>query len=309
MRNKDVSIDRVKDDDSVYVIRDASNIIIGRIKIIELELANKSMDIRLKFYRVNDDRLLAEALDKFCRVIFNDGRIFKLNIFVSEDLDVNVFLNMGFILEGIITDTIISNNIRKSELLFGININDYNQSKKIDHVELVGKDIFIRNLTPGDAEAMLDFYIRNEEHLRKYEPQRDKSFYTINTQYAILKDTYKEFIKGTDITLGIFKEDNLIGRIKVSNIVYGIFKSCFLGYAMDKDYVGKGYMKEAVGLVSDYIFNEMELHRIEASTLTDNIKSQAVLKANGFKELGVNKDYLYINGEWRDHITFYKINE
>lgn len=309
MKSRNVHIDKVNDDDSVYIIRDATDITVGRIKVIELDTANRSTSIRLKFYRINDSKLLEEALDIFCKAIFKDSRMFKLNIIVSEDADINTFLNMGFVLEGIITENIITNNVGKSELLFGININDYNQNKKINHIALVGKDIVIRNLTPGDAEAMLNFYIRNEEHLMKYEPQRDKTFYTLNTQYAILKDAYKEFIKGTDITLGIFKEDNLIGRIKISNIVYGIFKSCYLGYAMDKDNVGRGYMKESVTLVIDYIFNEMELHRVEASTLVDNVKSQAVLKANGFNELGINKEYLYINGEWRDHIIFYKTKQ
>ena len=68
-------------------------------------------------------------------------------------------------------------------------------------------------------------------------------------------------------------------------------------------------MKEAVRLVIKYAFSEMDLHRIEASTLLDNVKSQRVLLANGFKELGVNKDYLLINGDWRDHRTFYIIND
>ena len=27
----------------------------------------------------------------------------------------------------------------------------------------------------------------------------------------------------------------------------------------------------------------------------------------GFEEIGLNKQYLYINGKWSDHITFYKI--
>ena len=76
---------------------------------------------------------------------------------------------------------------------------------------------------------------------------------------------------------------------------------------MDKDHQGNGYMKEAVNLVLEYIKNDLELHRVEASTLVDNVKSQSVLKSCGFEELGLNKKYLYINGDWRDHITFYKI--
>jgi ribosomal-protein-alanine N-acetyltransferase len=56
----------------------------------------------------------------------------------------------------------------------------------------------------------------------------------------------------------------------------------------------------------EYAFDELELHRIEATTLIDNEKSQRVLRNCGFKELGISEKYLYINGEWRDHMIFYK---
>ena len=97
-----------------------------------------------------------------------------------------------------------------------------------------------------------------------------------------------------------------IGKVQISNIVLGIFKSAFVGYSIDVEYQGQGYMKEALNLVLEYAFIDMELHRIEASTLIDNLRSQGVLMGCGFKKLGINEKYLYINGEWRDHITFYK---
>ncbi len=53
----------------------------------------------------------------------------------------------------------------------------------------------------------------------------------------------------------------------------------------------------------------MGLHRIEASTLIDNIKSQRVLLSCGFKEVGISDKYLFINGKWRDHRNFALINE
>jgi len=87
----------------------------------------------------------------------------------------------------------------------------------------------------------------------------------------------------------------------------GVFKNAFIGYSMDEKEQNKGYMKEAVKLAVTYAFEELELHRIEATTLVDNEKSQRVLKNCGFRELGISEKYLYINGEWRDHMVFYKV--
>jgi len=107
--------------------------------------------------------------------------------------------------------------------------------------------------------------------------------------------------------LGIYKNNKIIGKIRISNIVMGVFKNAFIGYSMDEKEQNKGYMKESVKLAVAYAFKELELHRMEATTLIDNEKSQRVLKNCGFKELGISEKYLYINGEWRDHMVFYKV--
>ena len=85
----------------------------------------------------------------------------------------------------------------------------------------------------------------------------------------------------------------MIGRIRIYNIMHGVFKSSFIGYSIDEKYQGNGYMKEAVSLVLRYAYEELGLHRIEATTLVDNEKSQRVLRACGFNELGTCKD-IYI---------------
>lgn len=111
-------------------------------------------------------------------------------------------------------------------------------------------------------------------------------------------------MNGKSIPFGIYRNNKLIGKIQVSNIVLGIFRNAFIGYSIDEDQQGKGYMKEAINLVLDYAFTELKLHRIEASTLVNNKRSQSVLKACGFKEIGLSEKYLYINNMWQDHCIF-----
>ena len=43
-----------------------------------------------------------------------------------------------------------------------------------------------------------------------------------------------------------------------------------LDIPIDENEQGKGYMKEAVKLAIDYAYDELELHRIEASTMVSN---------------------------------------
>lgn len=304
---KEVNIELIKGTLNDYIIKDKSNIIIGRFIIIDLDRENKRCNVRLKFYRENNYDLLRESLELILKAIFKENDIFKANFTVKENVILSAFLDLGFTLEGVFTDNIYTSGNFMDELSLGINRNEYMNSNRSNIVELKGIRIGVRNFVPDDARELLDYYIRNEDHLKNFEPTRDKNFYTIEVQRKILLESYRHLMSGISSDLGIYIGDKLIGKVKLSNIVYGVFRSGILGYSIDKDYQGKGYMREAVNLILDYAKNYLDLHRIEASILVDNDKSKGVLLGCGFEEVGINRKYLYINGKWRDHITFAKI--
>jgi ribosomal-protein-alanine N-acetyltransferase len=216
------------------------------------------------------------------------------------------FTDLGFKLEGIISNSIIFNKMFKDELLFGVDFDNFRNDHKYKDIEIKGRNIELSVLTPDDAEEVLNYYLKNKKYLSPFEPDRDESFYTLVGQKRILIEGYKQFLNGDSVNFGIYKDRKFIGKIQISNIVMGVFKNAFVGYSIDENEQGKGYMKEALTLVTEYAFDDIGVHRLEASTLLDNIKSQKVLKACDFKELGINEKYLFINGKWKDHITFYK---
>ena len=307
--DKNVFIEAIRGNDREYVVKDKVGIILGRFFLKDLDSKNKKVDVKFKFYKEYNYKLMKETLRKILKVLFAEKDIYKINLFVSDIKNFNAYLDLGFMLEGILSDNICNNGIQKDEYIMGININDFNDKVKLVQFQLNTERLALRNLTPENTEEMLDYYIRNEEHLRQYEPTRDSGFYTYEGQKEILTESFRQFIDGTSIDLGIFKDEKLIGKIKLSNIVYGILRNAFVGYSIDKEHQGKGYMKEALNTVCSYAFEEMGLHRLEASTLIENSRSQGVLKACGFNELGISEKYLYINGEWRDHKIFYKVND
>ncbi|MDK0548241.1 GNAT family protein [Clostridium perfringens] len=307
--DKNVFIEAIRGNDREYVVKDKVGIILGRFFLKDLDSKNKKVDVKFKFYKEDNYKLMKETLRKILKVLFAEKDIYKINLFVSDIKNFNAYLGLGFMLEGILSDNVCNNGIQKDEYIMGININDFNDKVKLVQFQLNTERLALRNLTPENTEEMLDYYIRNEEHLRQYEPTRDSGFYTYEGQKEILTESFRQFIDGTSIDLGIFKDEKLIGKIKLSNIVYGILRNAFVGYSIDKEHQGKGYMKEALNTVCSYAFEEMGLHRLEASTLMENSRSQGVLKACGFNELGISEKYLYINGEWRDHKIFYKVND
>ena len=276
---------------------------------LELESSSKTCDIKLKFYREYNCELLNDTLTLILKATFKDSNIFKVNIKVLENINFNPFLDLGFTLEGIFNQNQYFKGEYFDELSFGITRIEYNQMSRYSLVELKGKDIILRNLTPMNAEEVLEYYKKNKNHLAPFEPAKDNNFYTLEAQKRFLNKSYREFLSGTNVDLGIFKEEKLIGKIKISRILHGSFKNGILGYSIDEDEQGKGYMKESVKLLLKYAFNECELHRIEASALVSNEKSRRVLAKCGFKLIGINEKYLLINGKWEDHATYYILKE
>ena len=56
-------------------------------------------------------------------------------------------------------------------------------------------------------------------------------------------------------------------------------------------------------------FDELRLHCVQAETLLHNVRSQRVLKRNGFRRIGMAPAYLKIAGRWQDHILYQVIND
>ena len=81
-----------------------------------------------------------------------------------------------------------------------------------------------------------------------------------------------------------------------------------LGYWMGAPYAGKGLMGEAVRLVmSRSRRRACRLRRIEAACVPENQASLRLLEKAGFVREGYAREYLAINGVWRDHLLFAKL--
>jgi [ribosomal protein S5]-alanine N-acetyltransferase len=100
-------------------------------------------------------------------------------------------------------------------------------------------------------------------------------------------------------------EDNmLLGGCTLSNVRRGVTQCCALGYWVGQNFARQGYMIDAVRALVPFIFRTLGLHRIEAACLPSNAPSRSLLAKAGFREEGLARRYLQINGEWQDHVLF-----
>lgn len=115
-----------------------------------------------------------------------------------------------------------------------------------------------------------------------------------------------EMRDGQGYSFLIFRKSDraLVGGISISNVRRGVAQSASLGYWIGAPYARQGYMSEALTAVLDFGFTTLGLHRIEAACLPSNEASQGLLRKVGFHEEGYAREYLRIDGVWRDHVLF-----
>lgn len=71
-------------------------------------------------------------------------------------------------------------------------------------------------------------------------------------------------------------------------------------YDLHKDYWRKGIMSRAIKAVMDFAFNEIDLARIEAVTVKENIASMGILKKLGYVYEGTLRNYRQYNNQAHD---------
>jgi ribosomal-protein-alanine N-acetyltransferase len=162
-----------------------------------------------------------------------------------------------------------------------------------------------RLVTLDDAPVMAELLRANREFLAPWDPVRDEDYYTTDGQRTIIREVLEQLERGATVPHVIVDESGrVVGRITLNTIVRGPFQSCSLGYWVSAAENGRGLATAAVRDIKRLAFDVLGLHRIEAGTLVDNVRSQRVLERNGFVRFGLAPQYLHIAGQWQDHILY-----
>ena len=166
---------------------------------------------------------------------------------------------------------------------------------------------------PGLEEALARFYQENfAGHLDRWSPPMpadkfDSAYWA--RQLPVFAD---EFDAGTTARWVLLApgggEPEVVGTSNFTQIAKGPFRACVLGYQVARAHEGRGLMHEALEATIDHAFRELRLHRIMANYRPENGRSGRLLERLGFVREGYARDYLFIDGAWRDHVLTSKTN-
>ena len=163
----------------------------------------------------------------------------------------------------------------------------------------------------ANAALVLKYYQDNHSHLVPWEPIRDSDYFTLSNFKIMGEQSEKDFEVDKEVRLVAFNKEQtqVLGVCNFTGIVKGPLQACFLGYSIDKEFEGQGFMTEILEAGIDYIFANLKLNRIMANYMPTNEGSGAVLNKLGFEKEGYARKYLKIAGKWQDHVLMSKLNE
>jgi len=81
-----------------------------------------------------------------------------------------------------------------------------------------------------------------------------------------------------------------------------------IGILIDEEYRKKGLASEALDVIIDYAFHHLNLHQLYCNILSSNTESLNLFKKKHFSEIGVKKDWVFLQGKYHDEIILQLIH-
>lgn len=172
-------------------------------------------------------------------------------------------------------------------------------------------DITLRPLKLRDRAQWNSVRAENQEWLAPWEsslPRTPDKNELPPTFRQMLRFQNKESKAGRSFSFGIFHGQTFIGQINLSGIALGALRGGHIGYWIDRRYSSRGYITDAVNAVTTFAFTKLYLHRLEIAVRPENAPSIRVAEKAGFYFESERKNFIHIDGQWRDHVIFVKIN-
>ncbi len=171
-------------------------------------------------------------------------------------------------------------------------------------IEIQTDRLVIKDLEISNAADMYKY--RSHDLIIKYQ-----SFYPKNVEevIAFIKENTKHFnLEDNWHQVGIFNKAELIGDIGI-HFVGPQNMQCEIGYTIDVKYQRKGYGKEAVCGVLDYLLLKLKKHRVIASLDPENSASIRLLESIGFRKEGLMQKSVFVNNRWEDDLVYALLND
>lgn len=189
------------------------------------------------------------------------------------------------------------------------------QSRVPYDISLEGNGIILRMPDVKDWKEWTQLRKLSASFLVPWEPLWPADAVTIDFYMRQWRRYARRWIQDREYPFLIFRRDEygrqgaLLGGITITDIKRSVYQVGTLGYWIGAPFAGQGIMRQALDLILPFAFEQLGLNRIDATVMPENERSIRLLRSLGFREIGLSKHNMQIEGAWRDQLIFEKIKQ
>jgi ribosomal-protein-alanine N-acetyltransferase len=172
--------------------------------------------------------------------------------------------------------------------------------------------VTLRSVRRRDARDWSALRLGERDYLAPWEPTVDGQWYENNSPrgWPPIHSQLRRYARaGATIPAVIELDGRYCGQLTVGGIVRGALHSGWIGYWVGRPFAGGGVATAALALGLDHALGPGALHRVDATVRPENEASRVVLQRCGFREEGLLRRYLHVDGAWRDHLLVARTRE
>ena len=170
---------------------------------------------------------------------------------------------------------------------------------------LKGENISLRALEPED----LDFIYSVENTEDFWEVSSTLVPYSRFIIKKYIQNSHRDIYEVKQLRLMICKADgSSIGLVDIFDLEPKNNRAAIGILIVKEEDRGKGYGDEVLTIICKYCFTHLGLHQVYANVCSDNTKSKNLFERKGFEKVGVKKDWIFLNGKFKDEILYQYIN-
>lgn len=172
-------------------------------------------------------------------------------------------------------------------------------------VTLKGKHIYLRALEPEDLEFI--HTIENDENFWEISSTQTPYSKFLIKQY--LEQAHKDIYEVKQLRLVISSyEDVPLGMIDIFDFDFKNNRAGIGILIKETENRKQGFGSESLSLLVDYCFNHLYLHQLFCNISEGNIASINLFTNQGFKKIGLKKDWTLSDGIYKNEYLFQLIN-
>ena len=172
--------------------------------------------------------------------------------------------------------------------------------------KIEGARIYLEAREPSQAASLFALVDKNRAALKPWMSWEERTK-AVADSAAFIEGMIEGWKLGEEFDYAIFDRasSRMIGSFGLHTIDW-YNRSCHLGFWIDSESEGQGFVSEAVQL-GEQLAKDLGFHRLVITCNRENLKSQKVALRNGYHREATMIDQAFEKGRWRDTIFFVKL--